>query len=1347
MALYMVHVYTIIIIYYLYRTMFGLNHLQVCVVVLTLIDTFAASNTLLRYYEQLNFKYNVTVSTINGDDSEACYPSRSGGVSHIPCKSLGFALKFHHRSNVVFSLTDPNSTYYLDSSFDSLTFSDGSDFLLVGVHNFQAVISCGDNVSLSFVNFDNVVFDNVRLIHCGAWHDSTSLDLSQSQLQMLKIRAALYFYNCTNITMNSVQVANSSEAAAVIMYDVDGTIEVNRSDFSTNVVNESSYGGGGFSVEFTYCVPGDENCFYKSYDPNTPKRNKNAFYKFSNCTFRNNVAYAQNHSKYGGYITLSSNISHQAVGRGGGLSVFFKGAAFNNSFLFIDCLFSNNQAVDGAGLFLKMSDNTLANRVTIVGCHFHYNKAYFSKEFGTGGGGVSFSTRMYPWSARDETKLESALTIDRCKFTDNRALSGGGVLFSISRQLSSRLRIVVSRTFFESNKAEVGSAITQVLFTIFSHGQIPQVNIVSCTFLNNSMLYANDTIHFVGIGVVYIRYLPTVFQGYNNFTSNEGSALCVIGTQVNFTGSSVDFIRNSGLVGAGIALLGCASLLVGENTTLSFRDNHAKQYGGGIYNKDTDRDPEAYECFIRYNQPFESPEDWNVSFVFINNSAGLLGDAIFATDILQCSHGFSDVEMTFCWDNWKYGDSNCTDQIFTMAHTFNTTANPIKIYPGHGTVLPLQSLDNFDHNVTLNSVYYAYIPDDISRSTAEIERGYAHVSSNYISITGQPEQNLTLVMQTENFPKLQVKLNLEISKCPPGFVLQSNDLSNKSDSFCQCPKDNTENYLGLLKCLQKDFQSRIPARMWLGEIEEGKDILMGAIPLAYSYTENDSFKSIPTDIEQLNDGICGPVHRTGDLCGKCLPGYAVAVNSAEFECIPCNISSTQGFVRDLFAYVGLTYSPIFVLLLVIIFFNFKLASSATMGFILYAQMVGSGIISLYPVTCTGCQKRKVRTAYETIYGIFNLNSLASLMHPFCLSENFGTLDVICLEYAIAGFPLVMIILISLILRCTSRFQCRKAGSSNDVHTTPKNTLLHALISFVLLSYTKLSLASTRTIVVSDLFDHSGETKQKRIFYAGHLMLSDSSFLLPYGILAMFILILTIICPPLFLLGPLLIDWLMDQRGFGWLHKVWPSIKIHTYLDTFQGYYKYNRRIFSVTYFVFRIVIFFSYSFTTTAIQAYVVQQTAVSVLIVTVAVFRPYKKEYYNNIDMLLFLNLAILNALAIYISVNRDNYFSYHIYALQCILVWLPLVYIICYAGWNRLHKRQVYQKVKRKIQMVNYARSTSNERTSEERQELLHNGEDISVDGDSDEDLFKRAAKGNVYHPKPSVITASTLSAPHTY
>ena len=418
----------------------------------------------------------------------------------------------------------------------------------------------------------------------------------------------------------------------------------------------------------------------------------------------------------------------------------------------------------------------------------------------------------------------------------------------------------------------------------------------------------------------------------------------------------------------------------------------------------------------------------------------------------------------------------------------------------------MESLDDFNHNITTNSVYFAYIHDNY-KSIAEVEPGYVHVASNYISITGEPDHNLTLVMQTESIPMFQVKLSLELCKCPPGFILHNpynNSALAGSKPYCRCPMDSSEDYLRLLRCLEKDFYSQIPARMWLGEVEIGKDVtslLMGVIPLAYSYTENASYKNVLTDSEQLNDEICGPVHRTGHLCGKYLPGYAVAVNSANFECIPCNITSTTGFVRKLFAYISLTYGPIFVLFLMIIFFNIKLSSSATMGFILYAQMIGSGIFSLYPVVCMDCPKRKIQTAYETIYGIFNLNSLASLMNPFCLNEHFSTLDVICLEYAIAGFPLLMIILIYLILCCASRFRCHPMDSSttrskDKGEAGPRNTLIHAFTSFVLLSYTKFSLASTRTIVLSNLFDQIGETKQKRVFYAGNLTLDNPKFFFP-----------------------------------------------------------------------------------------------------------------------------------------------------------------------------------------------------------------------------------------------------------
>ena len=118
------------------------------------------------------------------------------------------------------------------------------------------------------------------------------------------------------------------------------------------------------------------------------------------------------------------------------------------------------------------------------------------------------------------------------------------MLSSISRQISQPFEIVISDTLFESNKAEIGSAVAQYLFSVFSNGHVPQVIIDRCSFIRNSLSYINDTIHLAGIGVVYIRQVPTAFRGYTKFIGNEGSALSVIGAQVNFSGTEVDFLTN-----------------------------------------------------------------------------------------------------------------------------------------------------------------------------------------------------------------------------------------------------------------------------------------------------------------------------------------------------------------------------------------------------------------------------------------------------------------------------------------------------------------------------------------------------------------------------------------------------------------------------------------------------------------------------------------------------------------------------------------------------------------------------------------------------------------------------------
>ena len=95
----------------------------------------------------------------------------------------------------------------------------------------------------------------------------------------------------------------------------------------------------------------------------------------------------------------------------------------------------------------------------------------------------------------------------------------------------------------------------------------------------------------------------------------------------------------------------------------------------------------------------------------------------------------------------------------------------------------------------------------------------------------------------------------------------------------------------------------------------------------------------------------------------------------------------------------------------------------------------------------------------------------------------------------------------------------------------------------------------------------------------------------------------------------------------------------------------------------------------------------------------------------------------------------------MECILVWLPLVYILCYAVWNRVHHRKQYTTVKAKvIRLVNPARfSQGDVGTNDEHKKLLGNNqglfddksleESIHINEDPDERLFRRASRRNRY------------------
>jgi hypothetical protein len=1389
--------------------------------------------------EQPSYEYNYTIiidpKNDTAMDSEDCYPPEEGGISDIPCRTLDFALQFQPQISIKFFLASANSKYPLNTS---ITFNHGENVAIAG--NNQSYpqipkIEChqSNESGLAFENSMNIVLKSVQFSYCGALRNSTSKNFSAESndsstgITLSHFKVALYFNNCTNVDMSNVHVNESFQAIGVVMYNTVGKVSINMSNFINNkvVVNgkENLFGGGGFAVEFTYCQPGDNSCNDASYN-SAGHRNRNAQYFFTGCLFHNNRAIGQSLRVVSSSMNfiIPLNTSHESFGRGGGLSVYFKGDATNNTIVIENCHFIHNRAVWGGGLLIEMDDNTINNMVVVSRCFFKHNHCNFTEEYGTGGGALRIATTVYFWdySYKNRNTTSSVVRIEGCTFIHNKALEGGALSVALARQGRSHhsqvTKILISHSTFRSNLGRIGSAAQVSLHPLFPEGYLSKVTFTDCTFSDNNLNYSRKTmiVHVLGMGAVYVNGISVDFNDTAKFINNSGSALAVVGAQINFSGCNAIFSKNRGGNGGGIALLGVAFLLIGPNTRMNFTDNHVSGYGGAIYNHYIGQEnmKSNINCFMRYEDPFVAPRDWEVWFYFRNNSADKLGNSIYSSSILPCSlagHNFGKRDEIFCWNNesWVYDSSKCHCQIYTSARNFTLTNTAKRsdhrdntIYPGRDIDLQLQATDDLGHDVTKITVYSASIPRKY-QDFAQVDPRFAYIADNSIIFNGQPDKNFSVRIETAAFPKVHINKNVTMKKCPPGFILKPplkdresekcknmntlEDNGTSASAVCQCIGKHS--YRGNLRCYAKDWSSQISTKFWIGfdsnqldmEDSDYSKFLMGSFPPIYSLHRKRSKNSITLSghnhHRDLDQSICGGEHRTGVLCGKCMENYAVAINSPNFECVLCNHTMAGKFMGHFIGYVSLTYFPILILLFVIFYFNIKLTSSAASGFILYAQMISSGIFNITGGTVSyldvGSFPHVMQRMYRTAYGIFNLDSLANALPSFCLNKRFTTLDVICLDYVTASFPLIIILLTHFVIRynllrcckCVKIKPARKlrgriAQKANNMDTkllhdannvdnndpkAPRKSLIHAFIAFILLSYTKFSLAAMNSLHTTHLFDAEGTTvASDRIYLAGHLSLNSHRYLLPYGLLAIFVFITIILLPPLLLLGPLqFMDWLLEKPGFNRLHKIWPSIAVHTFLDTFQGFYKPNRRFFAGMYFLFRLVVFLSFCFASSAILRYTIQQVATLVMIVLISVLQPYKNNFFNHVDTLIFFNLSILNAFALYNVSSNTTEFSMALYVFECFLVWSPLVYMVSYTVWSCVHNSKYNPKISIMcLRMANQMRGRENQPLLRDSmttlQQLRSRAEyhDLTLTDsftDADKGMFKRAAGKNTYRP----------------
>ena len=1213
---------------------------------------------------------SICINELDGADNLSCLNS-----THC-CQNLEWVLQHPISDNTNFILSE--GTHELFGSFPVI-----KDLQSIAFEGNDSIIDCANSTGLIFVNISNLSFHDVTITSCGAMRNSTSKKFNNCNINCTErevFKVAVYIYNCSSVSMTRVTIDSSPGGTGLVLYDVSGENVFMDCEFTNNSVNfyeedkQIGGGGGGVYIEQTYCKPG-AYCIKSEYQIHGSK------YEFTNCIFGNNVA--RNRVQGGGFIYPNEGY-HQSFGRGGGMSLFAKGSNALIELSVVNCTFEDNVGLWGGGLFVELGDTTFGNTIIVVNTSFVSNKSPI--ESGGGGGGL----RLAEYIAGSIPRSNS-FQIDSCTFKNNSAINGGGLSLSWAKHFTEphdRSTFLLSNLCFENNTGRLGSAlyIEQLWQRTRHHGLEADIQVVDSDFIGNSDKFYNYVYKHKmgtedynigveqGIGSLYVSSSSVNFIGIINFENNVGSALAVSDGNVNLENSTTNFIGNTGNNGGAVTLTGMSTLDIAKGTEVLFENNVALIRGGAIYAEIVSRQTRRSDpnCFIRYVDPFVEPKDWGVSMTFIGNKDhGGQPNSIHATSILPCADfaKTTPVSKTFCWDGWEYyedygqDNASCENQISSDIGfiTYSDPGANRSATPGWKYTLPILLKDDLNNIVKFTDTF---VNIEVSDNKSNITFCKDDVT---LYIHSGEDQNLDVSITIATDRVWLINTSVYVNMCPLGFIF------DPVGQNCTCRDKTTLDII----CYEQSKKVEIAKYVWVG-LYQGSDYNKISCPYHYC-AEREVFYVV---YNGTSDELCRN-NRAGTICGECTKDHGPAVNSFDYECVKC---TGEDLVKHVAVYILAMYVPIVVIFSGIIVFDIRLTTGPGNSFVLFCQLITT-TLSLdanggIPVENAATHAEILMMIYRIPYDIFNLNIIGNYIPSFCFSTNMDTLSVLCLEYGIAFFPLVMIVLIVAIFKCKDRCRCVTLNENSPGKlkmfvikrlTVIHNALLPAFAAFILLSYTKLSTISSHLLTAVKMNDGVW-----RMYLAGQHTHNSIEYKVYLSVGIVVFSTFVLITPIILLDYPLrLAKRAISKCPSG--SRIYPTAKIQALLDTFQGCFKDNMRFFAGLYFACRLVLNLAYVFSGTWFMRFAIQQITLTILIVLLALFKPYREDlnYVNYVDILILSNLAVLNCLSSYLYVVYKNNptdespeLSFVFY-LQYFLVYTPLIYMIGYFVWHAKKER----------------------------------------------------------------------------
>ena len=463
----------------------------------------------------------------------------------------------------------------------------------------------------------------------------------------------------------------------------------------------------------------------------------------------------------------------------------------------------------------------------------------------------------------------------------------------------------------------------------------------------------------------------------------------------------------------------------------------------------------------------------------------------------------------------------------------------------------------------------------------------------------------------------------------------------------QCNSDTNELAVMDCHCLTVEHYTTGPALAVAGYCP------LNCVNFTHFKNKYQMYHSGPSD--------CASLNRQGTLCGQCLDGYAVGAYSYDFKCIRCNTELENWGLYVVFAFLPLT-----VFIIITMVFRINALSPHLNMFVFAAQLLTAPaivIMFLHYTSQNHASKifRVISQISIAIHAIWNLDFVrVNALPNVCI--NATTLNILLLDYLIAIYPLILIVVSYIIFELHRSSFKPVLYIYRPLHMLlarfrrqwgMQTTIMDTFVTFFFLSTTKFLNVSFGLLVPTTIFKPDGKTHSVNLYYDPTIKYFGKEHG-PYVFMAITILIVFIAFP----LSLLFCYQCKVYRKCLTRCKIRGSV-LDEFVDTFQTYYKdgssgtRDYRWFSGFLILLKLLPYMIYA-AYPNIFWYILVAILFTIGAVVILIVEPYKEEYavYNRTSSVLLLWFALFcttivtEALAIY-------------YVPVVVVGLLPLVYI----------------------------------------------------------------------------------------